>query len=1118
MNTEPFLNIMVLKNGYIYLNYSKLSKKMKNKIKTFLDDYGLEPRVYKASLENSTILVIPQFILKGNQRKNLAPIIGRIINYRSPKILNVERKQKKAKAKPKLYTKKLDAEAIVKHAKEFAKFIKSKENKIINLLLRYETYEVATDEINRTIDLLTNLSENSQYFQREIGDVATFMPRNQPLYAFSCFVVVPSFTARRVYLRPPVSMNCFFFDLMELLKINYFFPNIYISKENREDFLKKRLLYKTNKKTGCREPVIDAVIFNGTFENAQKIRRRFDKKVLFIANGSGHNPIVVSYDANISRAVFSAMKVQLYNQGEDCAGPNAILVHKMAYKKFCKKLKTEIKKVKIGHYKNKQNRIGPIGDYKDLEKVQKFLIDNAQWIDPDVEGVIHVKSRIIEPTIIFKPLKYGGNYIEQFAPVFFIQKYDKDEDLCLYFETPQYARNAMYITLFGNSRYIESLIGKKLYGGKILHTQETIIRNTNLHAPGVERGTQPYGGYGIGSSSYSIYGKIVSKPILPIREIYDQLVLPSIKYEKSKRLNFQNNNFKKNQTKKDINIVAASSKIKENNKLLNFEDMPALKSNLSEKHWSQEIAENILQKFSNKKVYTCAAGITPSGIVHFGNLRDVIISWAVARQLSKQNKNVRLIFSWDDFDRFRKVPKNIDESFSKYIGLPLTAIPDPKGEYGSYAQRFEKEFEESMKELGIILEYHYQSKEYQSGKYDELIIQALQHRKEIAGILLSFMSEKGKKKKGINDRDFKENYYPVSIYSRFTGKDFVKILNYDGENKIRYKCLETGKIDVIDITKNHVIKLSWKVDWAMRWKFEDVIFEPGGADHAEPNGSYSVSSLISKKVFQKEPPLFVGYQFVGLRGLAGKMSSSKGTLVSPAQMLEIYEPSLLKWIYLRKKPNEAFTIAFDDETYRQYYEFDTAVEKYKNGELNSIQKESLILSAEAKNFYDNPIPFRQAVAYGQIVQWNLKKLNVLLKNLKLNYNKESIKSRLERARNWLEVYNQDKAIKLRENINIEYVKKMTSLQINNVEKLRSELKKGISSIEELESLVYDIPKNSSLSLKENVPLQKAFFKDIYNLLIGQDQGPRLSTFLWAVNRKKILQLLDISKYKINAKN
>ena len=75
--------------------------------------------------------------------------------------------------------------------------------------------------------------------------------------------------------------------------------------------------------------------------------------------------------------------------------------------------------------------------------------------------------------------------------------------------------------------------------------------------------------------------------------------------------------------------------------------------------------------------------------------------------------------------------------------------------------------------------------------------------------------------------------------------------------------------------------------------------------------------------------------------------------------------------------------------------------------------------------------------------------------------------------------------------------------------LKQRLEGGLGDIKEIEALVYSIPKNESLSQKENVPLQRAFFKDVYNLLIGKDTGPRLSTFLWAVDRKTVLRLLDI---------
>jgi len=415
-----------------------------------------------------------------------------------------------------------------------------------------------------------------------------------------------------------------------------------------------------------------------------------------------------------------------------------------------------------------------------------------------------------------------------------------------------------------------------------------------------------------------------------------------------------------------------------------------------------------------------------------------------------------------------------------------------------------------MKDLDIELEYRYQTDEYKSGRYDKSIVRALQNRKEIAEILLSFMSGKSKEEKGIDEEKFKNEYYPISLYSRFTGKDSVKILNYDGQNKITYQCLETGKTEEIDITKDHIVKFAWKTDWAMRWGEEGVVFEPGGADHASPGGSYDVSSVIAKKIFNIEPPVFAGYQFVGLRGLDGKMSGSKGNAVTPGQLLEIYEPSLLKWLYLSKSPGSVFNLAFDSEIYRQYSELDAEFENYKRGELDPVRRQTLELTLDKnKEIYKNPIPFRQAVALGQIVQWDLEKLMILLNELKADYDQISIESRLIKARRWLETYNPDQMISLREEINKEYLEKMEPQAVEHIRTLKRSLEKDIPSVESLEETVYGIPKDASLDLKANMPLQKIFFKDVYNLLIGKDQGPRLATFIWAADRKKVLKLLDI---------
>lgn len=508
--------------------------------------------------------------------------------------------------------------------------------------------------------------------------------------------------------------------------------------------------------------------------------------------------------------------------------------------------------------------------------------------------------------------------------------------------------------------------------------------------------------------------------------------------------------------------------------------------------WVVKAADEVLEKFPDQEVYTCAAGISPSGKVHFGNFRDVITSYAVYLELKKRNVNARMIFSWDNFDRFRKVPTGLDESYEQYIGKPYTKIPAPNGTDSSYAEQYQKIYEESMKKIGVEMEYIDQTHEYESGRYDDDIILAMQKKDEIADILLSFMTEKGKERSGIIDQEYKAKYYPISVYSEFSGKDNTKILDYDGDSTITYKCFDTNQESTVNIREKHIVKLAWKVDWPMRWKAERVVFEPAGHDHASPGGSFDTSSLIADKIYGIQKPVFREYKFVGIQGLGSKMSGSKGNSVTPTELLEIYTPELLMWMYSRKAPHQTFSLAFDSEIYRQYSEFDKENEA---GEAGVGIK---------------PIPFRQAVGFGQIVQWDIDKLNHILEALDLKYTQESITERLPKAKAWLEVYNTDELITLNEGVNSDYVSKMSDDAKAYVTELKDYLVENPNDdIKAIEVKVYAIPKNEKLDQKENIPLQRAFFKDVYNLLIGTNKGPRLSTFLWAADRKKVIDLLSI---------
>ncbi len=414
---------------------------------------------------------------------------------------------------------------IEQQATILANTIETQLEHLTDILLEYESCEVANDEVYRTLDLLKNLKENRDYFHTRVGAVTSFLPRNQPLYALTCFVLIPSLMASTVHFRIPHSMRNFFPKVFDLLNIFDLFPNVTVSSKERIEFLTERSAVLVNPTTLESRPITDVVIFTGTSSHADQLRSVFDEKTLFISNGAGHNPVVVGERAHIAETVEAVLTLALYNQGQDCAAPNAILVHEHVYESFMNHLYVEFSKVKIGLYHKRDCRVGPISDPDDLKRIESLIVDNREWLHEKTGGVIRTAEAIVEPTIICKPLEAGGNYEEVFAPIIFVQKYTHDEQLASYFETKRYAHNAMYLTLYGESAYVENLIGRPIEG-KILHLKDTFLHNTHLHAPGIERGTQPYGGYGYGASSTSMYGKITAMPTLPQRDIYEMVAKP----------------------------------------------------------------------------------------------------------------------------------------------------------------------------------------------------------------------------------------------------------------------------------------------------------------------------------------------------------------------------------------------------------------------------------------------------------------------------------------------------------------------------------------------------------------------------------------------------------------
>ena len=530
-------------------------------------------------------------------------------------------------------------------------------------------------------------------------------------------------------------------------------------------------------------------------------------------------------------------------------------------------------------------------------------------------------------------------------------------------------------------------------------------------------------------------------------------------------------------------------------------------------YWADKLADEVIRRKPDKEEYVCAAGISPSGSVHIGNFRDIATSYFVYRALLKKGKKARLVFSWDEFDRLRKVPKNVSDylgnnSFEQYIGYPYVDIPDPFGKDESYAAHFEKEFMESVKRFGIEMDYRYQAKEYRSGRYAEHVIFALKNRKKIFDILDKHRTQDATEEE-------RENYYPVSIFCPHCHKDSTKIVSLSDDcTKAHYTC-ECGHEGDFDFTKDFNGKLQWKVDWPMRWMVEGVDFEPGGKDHASKNGSYDTAKDISREVFGYEPPLFQGYEFIGIKGNVnvGKMSGSSGLNMTPDFLLKLYPPELILWLYAKTEPLKAFDFCLSDEILRQYFEFGKMLTSYMNGTADEntrrVMENSLI---EGRKFV--PVPMSQLVDLGSVVDFNPEMMEKLFEKIGTPYKIEDFKELFERAKFWLRTCSPESEYVILEKRNWPYWRTMNDKERECIRLLKEYIEKGGYTLDSLQSELYAIPKQVFPDIAEDKNALKAvqskFFKDVYNLTLARDKGPRLYLYLYAVEPSRYLKLLDFS--------
>lgn len=510
-------------------------------------------------------------------------------------------------------------------------------------------------------------------------------------------------------------------------------------------------------------------------------------------------------------------------------------------------------------------------------------------------------------------------------------------------------------------------------------------------------------------------------------------------------------------------------------------------------HWADNSAQRVIDTFPNEEIYTVASGITPSGYIHIGNFREVITAEMVRKALSDKGKKVKYIYSWDSYDAFRKVPSDIPKEWEKYLRMPDGEVPNPFGE-GSYAEEFMKTFMEEVKIFNMPIEFQHQFELQQSGIYAESIKKILNEKQKVIDALNKYREE-----------PLPDTWMPIDIYDDETRKDTNKIISYDGEYTLTYTN-ENGDEKKVNFKEDPRVKLRWKADWPMRWNYFKVDFEPGGKDHSTPGSSYTVGSEIIKDVFGREPPVYTMYDFVKVKGIGGKISSSKGKALRVKDLLEVYTPEMVLYFFAGSRPNSEIDISFDGDVIKIYEDFDKLERLYygleeeknpkKHATLTRVYELSMVNGYEIPKEIPFQIGFRHLLSVAQANDFDFDKVKKYYeKDIKTEFEAKRLEYRFYCAKNWLEKYAPEE---FRFKINDKLPENLNDKEKNVVESLIKEIESN-DDAQILFGKFREMAQENDMDIKE-------FFKFSYNILINKDKGPKLADFIME-NKKRVLELL-----------
>jgi lysyl-tRNA synthetase class 1 len=499
---------------------------------------------------------------------------------------------------------------------------------------------------------------------------------------------------------------------------------------------------------------------------------------------------------------------------------------------------------------------------------------------------------------------------------------------------------------------------------------------------------------------------------------------------------------------------------------------------------------------------------TPSGRIHVGALRGVVIHDLVYKVLRENEIDAKFTYIFDNFDVMDGLPTYLDKSvYEKYMGMPLCNIPSPEKGYKSFADYYAADFQNVFERINCHPEILYSHDLYKSGQMDNVIKQAL----DKADIVRKIYLEVSKVEKP-------DDWFAFAPICDSCGKiGTTTVYKWDGEN-VYYRC-EENKVKWAkgcghDGKKSPYKaggKLTWKLEWPGKWKSLGITIEGGGKDHMSSGGSHDMAIHISKEVFNYPVPFSLPYEWFVVGGK--KMSSSKGVGCAACDISATLPAEVLRFLIVRNSINTVIDFNPEGDTILNLFDdYDKCLNAYFDKQENKIpdgKKGEVLLDfariselSQVREIYAQRIylpRFRTVVSLikskADIENYFVKLLGRAL----VPDEKDILEERVVYGKIYLNEYAvEENTCKFSSCISPDII--LSNEEKIFLQELKNNLKEGMER-EEIQNVFFN-------TLKEKNILPKIAFSSFYKITIGQEKGPKVADLILDIGIKKTIDRLS----------